>query len=422
MRFPFNILLAFLFCAAFPSSSFAQQGTCTFRPDSSHTAPAIPEAFGVNIDFTSAAPGEMKMLAEAGFRWVRMDLKWDVTEPAKEQYDFAAYDKLMAELKPFGIRALFILDYTNPLYDGGAPPRTEAGRQAFARWAVSAAKHFAGNGVIWETYNEPNHPQFWPPRPSPDDYVALALAVARAFRETVPDEKLIGPATSEVDFEFLEACFKGGLLDYWTAVSVHPYRRSDPETAAEDYCRLRKLINAYGPPNKQIEIIAGEWGYSSAWRGVSREKQGELLARSWLTNAAHNVSLSIWYDWRDDGANANEAEHNFGTVTHTYHENRDPVYKPKPAYLAAKALTTFFNGYRFERRVELGSEDFVLVFSNGKSHRIAAWTTAATHDVVIPMKPGSYTSMDHLGQRTFTLKADPRGLALKLSTSPTYLR
>ena len=71
----------------------------------------------------------------------------------------------MSGLDRFNIRALVILDYGNPLYDGGAPPRTDGARQAFARWAVAAAKHFQGRGMMWEIYNEPNNAQFWPPRP-----------------------------------------------------------------------------------------------------------------------------------------------------------------------------------------------------------------------------------------------------------------
>ena len=55
------------------------------------------------------------------------------------------------------------------------------------------------------------------------------LKSARARRETY-----VGPATSTIDFKFLEACFKAGLLEYWSAVSVHPYRLQDPETAGDE--------------------------------------------------------------------------------------------------------------------------------------------------------------------------------------------
>ena len=386
------------------------------------------------------------MLSEAGFRWVRMDLKWDATETEPGRYDFSAYDRLMDALKAFNIRALFILDYGNPLYDNGAPPRTEATRQAFARWAVAAAKHFAGRGAIWEVYNEPNHSTFWPPKPNAQEYVALALTVGRAFRASVPNEKLIGPATSEIDFNFLESCFKAGLLEYWSAVSVHPYRRNDPETAAQDYCRLRDMIKTYAPrevqgpkskvqspgaagsgpigASKEIPIISSEWGYSAVWLRMTEVRQGELLARSWLTNVANNISLSIWYDWRDDGLNANEPEHHFGTVSNVYYENRDPVYDPKPAYLAAKTLTTFFSGYRFERRVDVGdTEDYVLAFRKGSELRFAAWTTANNaRRVLISIGAGEYTGVRHKGQALGVLRGEPKGLPIDLTTAPIYLR
>src|SRR5438132_624358 len=77
------------------------------------SAPAIPEGIGVNIHFTDPQPGEMKMLAAAGFRWVRMDFYWQRIEVAKGRYDFAPYDRLMNALDQYQLHALFILDYSN---------------------------------------------------------------------------------------------------------------------------------------------------------------------------------------------------------------------------------------------------------------------------------------------------------------------
>ncbi len=440
----FTSLFLLLVVFALPCSACVRQKNCTFLPQPAADAPIIPEGFGVNIDFTDPQPGELKLISEAGLRWVRMDLKWDETEKQLGQYDFAAYDRLMTALAPFKIRPLFILDYGNPLYDNGAPPRTEAARLAFARWAVAAAQHFSGRNALWEIYNEPNHSLFWPPKPNAQEYVALALTVGRAFRESVPAEKLIGPATSEFDFEFLESCFKAGLLEYWAAVSIHPYRRGDPETAAQDYCRLREMIKTYlvlspksrvqspvrsgsvsdrpGEP-KDIPIISSEWGYSSVWPGMSDEKQGELLARSWLTNAANGISLSIWYDWRDDGLDAKEPEHHFGMVANAYHGNREPVYDPKPGFLAAKTLAQFFNGYRFEQRLNTGEDDdYVLAFRKGSELRFAAWTTASrAHEVLIPLAAGRYTITRHTGQELGAFTADAKG-TVKLTSAPVYIR
>jgi hypothetical protein len=435
-----TLRLALILLTLFLSLSISADRTrsnCPRAWSGTSNSQTLERGLGVNIHFTDAQPGEIKMIAAAGFRWVRMDFKWDATEPERGRYDFSSYDRLIASLEPQNIRALLILDYGNPLYDHGAPPRNESTRQAFTRWAVAAGKHFAGRGVIWEVYNEPNIKMFWPAQPNVNEYISLALAVGRAFRSEISTERLIGPATSGIDFPFLEACFKAGLLDYWTAVSVHPYRQTDPEEAANDYCRLRKMIDRYrtargservspttlASSNLEIPIISSEWGYSSAWRGMTEEKQGVMLPREMLTNLANSIPISIWYDWRDDGADPNEAEHHFGTVRNAYQEGRYLVFEPKPAYLAAKTVSETFDGYAYQRRLSVGSDsDYVLVFRKGGDPRIAAWTTStSTHRVVIPIKEGNFKITKHTGESAGAIAAGPQGLELTVSTAPIYL-
>ncbi|HEY7088686.1 MAG TPA: cellulase family glycosylhydrolase, partial [Tepidisphaeraceae bacterium] len=305
--------------------------------------PALPGGLGVNIHFTDPKPGEMKLLADAGFALVRMDLTWSRIESKKGEYDFSAYDRLTKECDAHGLRVLFILDYSNKLYDDGLSPHTDEGRAAFARWAAESVKHFKNKRIIWEIYNEPNIDTFWKPKANSADYVKLALAAGKAMKDAAPGEVQIGPACSGVDLAFLEDCVKAGLLEYWSAVSVHPYRQQDPETVADDYRALRMLIRKYGPKDKQIPIFCGEWGYSSAWSGMDDDAQARLLSRQWLTNIMNDVPVSIWYDWRDDGNDPKDPEHHFGTT------RNDAT--TKPAYLAAKTLTTQLHGLVFNKRI-----------------------------------------------------------------------
>ena len=339
---------------------------------------AVPTGLGVNIHFTHPKPGEMEQLAAAGFTIVRMDFTWSAIERNAGEYDWSAYEHLLKELEPRKIGALFILDYGNPLYDDNLSPHTEAGRTAFAKWAAASVEHFKGRGVLWEMYNEPNIDQFWHPKANVDDYVKLALETGKAIRAAAPEEKYIGPASSTMDFKFLESCFKGGLLEYWSAVSVHPYRQTAPETVEADYQKLRDLIAQYAPKGKAISIYSGEWGYSSGWDKFDEERQGKYLPRQWLTNIANGVPLSIWYDWHDDGEDPKEPEHHFGTVHHDY--------SPKPAYLAAKKLTSELAGYRFEKRIKVEKdEDHLLLFTKGNEKKLAAWTTSKNaHAVSAP--------------------------------------
>jgi hypothetical protein len=391
-------------------------------PHESLPAPDTLDGVGVNIHFTDPRPGEMAMLAAAGFRWVRMDFAWAAMEKERGRYDFAAYERLLAALAPHKIRAVFILDYGNPIYEADRAVTTEAGRRAFARWAAAAAAHFKGRGILWEIWNEPDISQFWKPQPDVEQYAALALAAARAIREAAPGEAIIGPACSSIDPVFLEGCFRAGLLQWWDAVSVHPYRQSAPETAAADYHHLRRLIAQHAPKGKAVPILSGEWGYSTAWKDFDADKQAKMLPRQWLSNVAQHVPLSIWYDWHDDGRDPRDPEHHFGTVAFDYHPGRTPVYDAKPAYFAAKTLTGLLGGHRFVKRLTVGgADDYALLFRQGDEFRLAVWTTAEPREVRIPSGRCDFDVVDHLGKQRPSLPTQGPFLALRATDAPQYL-
>ncbi len=389
------------------------------KPHPALPALTVPQGAGINIHFTDAQPGEMKMLADA-YRFVRMDLSWGATEREKGVYDFSAFDRLMKSLDQHKVRALFILDYSNRFYDEGLSPHTDEGRAAMAKWAAAAATHFKGRGVLWEMYNEPNI-GFWKPKPNVDDYIKLDKAVAQAIRKAAPGECYFGAATSTIDLTFLEACFQSGALDRWDAVSVHPYRQNDPETVAPEYRALRLLIERYKPKGKVIPIISGEWGYSTAWDKFNDERQGKYLPRQWMTNLINEVPLSIFYDWHDDGTDEKESEHNFGTTENQYFENREPVYNPKPSYTSARTFVHFFEGYTFNKRLALASpDDYLLLFNKGNNVKLAVWTTKEAHEIIIPASPGAFFFTNHLGAVNSGV-AQENGLKLQISDAPLYL-
>ncbi len=393
------------------------------QPHPSLPSDIVPDGLGVNIHFTDGQPGELDMLAQGGCRWIRMDFGWAATERERGKYDFAPYDRLLAALEAHKLHAVFILDYGNPLYEPDQSVVSAKGREAFSRWAAAAATHFKGHGILWEIWNEPNG-GFWKPAADVGQYTKLAVAASKAIHNAAPGEAIVGPATARVDFKFLEGCFQAGLLQWWDAVSVHPYRQQGPESVAADYKKLREPIARYAPPGKEIPILSGEWGYSSTWQGFDDAMQGRMLARQWLTNLAKDIPLSIWYDWHDDGTDPHEGEHHFGTVANQYRPGGSPVYAPKPAYLAAKTLTATLGGFRFDKRLDLHSpDDYALVFRKQGQHRIAVWTTSATpHLVKISSAAGKFDIVSHTGeqQKPVTV-ADGKPIEMIVSDGPQYL-
>lgn len=372
------------------------------------------------------------MMVAAGFKFIRTDFYWDRTERKRGEYDWSEYDELTAHLEKRGIRPCYILAYSNPLYEktaasrnpitgreehGIASPQHPESVQAFARWAAAAARHFQGHQVVWEVWNEPNL-SFWKPKPDVDQYTILALATCQAIREADPQATIVAPASSTFPWNFLESFLKSGVLKYLDGVSVHPYRPATepPEAAAEDYQRLRKLIERYAPDEakKRIPILSGEWGYSSCAKGVSLETQATFIARQQLANLLNGVPLSIWYDWENDGADPAESEHNFGVVT--------PDLKPKPAYVAIQTLTRELSGYRITRRYDTGNKnDFVLVLTNGNGEgKLAAWTIVTPHTVLLDFKVKTPTTVKGDGESGAS-KIENGQLAVELGPMPQYV-
>ena len=379
--------------------------------------PAIADGFGVNIHFTGL-PRDLKMIADAGFKFIRMDLAWSRVEQAKGVYDFkkSGYDSLTLGCEELGIRVLYILDYSNELYESDRSVRTEAGRKAFTDFAETAAKRYTGKGILWEIWNEANIKQFWSPQPSVDDYCKLVEASASRIRDADPSGQVVAGATSQIPLGWFEDCFKNGLLNWIDVLSVHPYRSLPPETVIQDYAKLRELIVRYAPTGKQIPVISGEWGYSNLNWDKSRlteQQQADYLVRMFLINSYQNIPVSIWYDWKNDGTNPNEREHQFGTVKHDMN--------PKAAYLAVKVLSSTLAGYSINEKIDLGNEkDFAFKLTNGNREAVAFWTLGPRHNVTLPIEPTEVTLVGIYGGKVI-INWKTKHLNIRAEQSPQYL-
>ena len=283
-------------------------------------------------------PGEAAQVGQA-FGRARTGVRWFLVEQQVGVYNFSAYERMLADLEAAGVGAYWILAHGNPLYGSSESPGNPISaqqREGFARFAVAMIAHFRGRDVIWEVWNEPNAGASWhnssgTGHVNSTQYAALLNTVGAAVRgdPRTHSEYLVGPATSGVDLQFIAAVGEAGALSWLDAVSVHPYRAGGPESVLVDYAELRALLHTIrGAPTA---ILSGEWGWASCHfpngtasachsggggvgQVVSEHEQASRLARQWLINDAANVSLSIWYDWINDGSSPQDAENNYGTV------------------------------------------------------------------------------------------------------------
>jgi hypothetical protein len=325
------------------------------------------------MNFTEPPPGEIAQLAEA-FRIARMDLFWrKIEREHRGEYDWAPIDVLVDRFQANGVRPLFILDYGNPLYKGCAEhPFTRECREAFVLYATAALRRYRGRGVIWELYNEPNG--FWASygkfrHESIVGYADLLNRLGRAVREDeeIAAEVLIGPATSGVDFDWIESVGATGAFQWLDGISVHPYRKEGPESVYNVYRKLRWLVRNMIPAEKaEPALVSSEWGWAACGGDVpikcpsegggvgdvvSLHAQASRLVRQWLVNDMSHIALSIWYNWRNDGDDPREAEMNYGSVLAAAGEANASATQRKPAFFAARTFQKFVAPRRFKTHV-----------------------------------------------------------------------
>jgi hypothetical protein len=279
---------------------------------------------GVNLRLDEAA--DIPLVAEAGFEAVRTDLFWNMVETEPGRYDFSRFDPFLDALQRHRLRPLLILDYGNPLYDGGRSPRTPEARAAFARFAAAAATRYAGRGIVWEIWNEPNLPGFWTPRPDAAAYVALVAQTASALRAADPSGTVAGLSLGGCvwDREFVRDAFAAGLLAHVDAISLHLYPAPDADGAAEYFAELRAQMRAAG---RERPILCTEMGAQTH----DEARQRDYLARMTEGNVRNGLPLTIWYSFRDD------EEGHFGMVDRRGHRKL-AFYLPRLLPLGTSAV------------------------------------------------------------------------------------
>jgi polysaccharide biosynthesis protein PslG len=341
--------------------------------------PAIPQAIGFNIHITGP-DRDLEMIKQAGVRFVRKDLFWSGVERTKGQYDFAEFDRLLDGLDKRGLRVLFILDYGNDkLYPRAED--TEEGRNAYARFAAEAVRHFKGRGVLWELWNEPNVMHFWKGPGDhnsdafADQYVALLKKAVPAMRQADPDCFILGGSVSCLwvnSFKWLDRCFKQGLLTTGiNGLSVHPYGFARPELCInEGYGHLREMMAQYGAP-KDFPVVNSEVGYSTADKSMGPpelrlEHQAWHFVRQCMVDQMCGIRLTTWYNWNDDAG----------------HKIAKDDLTPLPIFNACRNMVEELTGYHYVQRMKTESDlDYVLEFENASGRRkLVAWTTPSGRD------------------------------------------
>jgi hypothetical protein len=317
-----------------------------------------------------------------------------------------------------------ILDYGHPDH-GGSVPRTAEDIAAFGRFAEAAARHFKGRDVRYEIWNEPNLGQFWPPRPSAEEYAALLREAVAAMHRADPAAKVVSGGVSTLDLKFLRRAIDPGIARDLSAIGVHPYPKGAPETIRPELEKLREW--AHRSFGERIEIWDTEWGYSSTsatetapGKGHSDEgrlRQARLAIREILTVWSTGLPVGVWYDLQDDGADAENPEQNYGLL--------DASGAEKPAMQAVRTVMTAVRGRKYAGMIQdWPAGTHAMRFDGPSDVLIVVWNDRARKRQTIRYAKENLLSVTGLMGKAVEVKADrSREAELKIDEAegPIYL-
>ena len=358
-----------------------------------------------------------QMAQDAGVKWSREEFGWARVEPERGRFDWTFYDQVVATAKRHGISIYGLLSY----WSSWTKPYTPEGIEDYCRFAAAAAERYKADIRHWEVWNEPNI-FFW--QGPPDLYADLLTKAYAAIKKANPDAIVLGISTAGIDYKFIERTMELGAP--FDILTIHPYRESlNDRTFIADLRKAADLARRPDGTRREVWITEMGWatyvphnGMSQGFRVTTQRDQACLLARAYIDSVASGVAPNIsWYDFRNDGTDPFNFEHNMGILA------RD--FRPKPAYRALATVTRMLGKATFKQTVDLGPDMVAYRFDQagaGAGGVLVVWPIGDDRTATLKVPADRpVTVVDLMGGREVRT---PRGedLALPLRTeTPVFL-
>lgn len=355
--------------------------------------------FGHNTYYAQDAD----LLEAIGAEVFRDGMYWSAVETVKGVYDFTNYNHYFKSIFDKNIDMLCVLHGTNKLYLNENADLTEANKieneaeraaailaakqkivtdeqiEGFANFVLAAAKKYP-QLKEFELYNEPGFNY------TGAEYSKIALAAAKTLKEYNPALKVyVGCVVNsdralENGVEFTENFLAEELYPYIDSVSYHVYTvgyyadNSEFNTLNHDYFSIVRQRGGW----KELSItetgwyivkpVWGEWGPDQT------KQASELVKRAVMTDDL-DYALLTFYDFKNDGADEANEEHNWGVIT------KDQ--KMRKSYYSVKEYLKNVGKAQYLGRVYLTDGIKAYAYKANEDYFLIAWAEPINEDTYI---------------------------------------
>ncbi|QGU27535.1 hypothetical protein D7D94_07550 [Microbacterium oryzae] len=360
------------------------------------------------------------ILQSVGFGSARNDVLWEQNERTPGVYEFSShYTSEFDKMHAHGIGLLGIVNYGNPMYDGGNPPSSPGAVEAYGNYAAAIAQRFDVVGL--EVFNEFNHERFNTGGcgTAPTCYFPLVQSVQAKVDDSIP---VVAGSTANYDSAwFAQLWSQTDTLSQADAMSFHPYN-------PQYYQKPENLTGAFDDARANMQNGAGGtlpiWLTEFGWTNGNELGQARSLADAAQNLiAAQTVSLGngvekyYWYDLVDDSTDSNNHEGNFGMF---YQEGASvATAAPKPAAFAQALLIDQLGGREAIGRDDVGSGNQSYLFGEESDGVRVAWTLNG--EATVEYEASGPIRMTDFNGAAMTLKPEDGKVSVPLTGRAVFL-
>ncbi len=346
------------------------------------TADLVPVAhagvnpFGVNTFLEQEVEPEkreraVRMIAEAGFHWIRQEFPWEDIEihgkgdfedrrhePYRSAWD--KYDDIVRLAEQYHLEIIARLS-NPPAWSRArgdevgsfAPPDN---LEDYGDFVEAVVRRYQGRIHYYQIWNEPNIYPEWGEQPvSPEEYTELLRIGYTRIKKVCPECVVLSGALAQTiplgprdlnDFIFLKRMYEAGARDYFDVLAIQGYglwsgptdRRMRPRVL--NFSRplyLREIMVHYGDAAKAIWITEMNWNAAppelpdKPFGFVTPEQQARYAVLAYRRAQREWPWLGVvnfWFFKRATDTEVNQPMYYFRMV--------EPDFTPLPVYHALK--------------------------------------------------------------------------------------
>ena len=285
--------------------------------------------FGVMVNGVLDAPSvdlaaESATMHRDGVESERFEIAWDLVEPRRGAFDFAAIDRKVAAAARNDIDVLGLVVRT-PNWAASvpgqpfSPPRNPAAYAAFLRTLIG---RYGPRGTFWranpslprrpvrdwQVWNEPNIAiNFVGVRSWPATYARLLRAAYRAVHGADSGAKVVMAGLANFSWRDLARAYRAGVHGSFDVAAVHPFS-GRPANSVKITRLNRDVMNRNGDRRKPIWLTELTWSSAKGkktpltqnWE-TTEAGQAQRLRQAYTLYVRARGSLRLgrvfWYTW-----------------------------------------------------------------------------------------------------------------------------